>query len=85
VREGAPIAQPGGRLGQCERCTLCRTEIQRIVPGGYSKEALVGFAGFLQLTGMHVRAEATAVNLACPKVYQVMRLGRYAALEGSLA
>src|SRR5215208_248455 len=58
-----PVAQAGGGLGERQRGALGVAEVGRLSPGRHREQALVRFARFLEVAGVHVYAVAAAVDL----------------------
>jgi hypothetical protein len=61
----------GYGLGQRERGALGVGEVRRLSPCCDRVDALVGLARCLELAGVHVDADAAAIDLARPQLEQV--------------
>ena len=79
-----PVGQPGDGLGERQRGAFGVGEVRRLPPGRYGEEPLVGFAGLPGAAGVHVDADAAAVDLAGAQVHELDRRLRQACLPAAL-
>src|SRR5215510_16582266 len=77
------VAEPCHSFREGQRCTFGICKVRCVTPDGYGEKALIRFAGLPDLTGVHVHADAAAVDLAGTKFDKAKRgLGHSALLHG---
>src|SRR6266545_1196256 len=84
VRNGVrAVGETSSRLGERQSGTLGLGEVRDVSPGGDRVDALIGFAGVLELAGVNVDADAATVDLARAQLDEIQRrLADVGLLEG---